>query len=127
MTDPDLLLDEIMSQIRAQEVPVFPRESMTTRVDDLLNRQINGNSVFRRFSRMRLWQLVTGGALAIGIIVCAVWLISMVGGKKALAFADVKEAVGAAQTVSYRDGTLVKPAAGAHRADLWSGSLKKGG
>lgn len=102
MTDVDHLLDEIVAQIREQEVPTFPRESMAARFDTLKVRYTDSGSVFPKFSRMRLWQSIAAGAFGIGLMVCAVWLVSGIGGGKALAFADVKEAVGATQTMSYR-------------------------
>ncbi|MEX2142494.1 MAG: hypothetical protein WD894_24790 [Pirellulales bacterium] len=102
MNDADQLLDEVLIQIREQDVPAYPRESMAARLDALSNKRSVGHEVRHRFSRWRAWQWLAAGALAAGIVIGAFWLLTAGDSNRALAFADVQQAVGETQTIRYR-------------------------
>src|SRR6476619_7145555 len=96
------LLDEAIARIRAEVVPAFPREALAARLQRYEESRACARIEPRWGVGNRRWRILAAGALAAGIIACAVWLVSALGGGTAIAFADVKNAVGSTQTVSFR-------------------------
>lgn len=102
MNNADHLVDQILLQIREQEVPAYPRELMVWRISAISKGRDGGQKVRRTFSRWRPWQWLTAGALAAGIVVGTFWLLTAIENNRALAFADVQQAVRETQTMRYR-------------------------
>jgi outer membrane lipoprotein-sorting protein len=102
MNDADHHLDEVLLQIREQEVPAYPRPSIDARLDAMRNVRAGDGEVARASRWDRAWQWLTVGALAAGLLVGAFLMFSAIDSGKALAFAEMQQAVAAKQTMRYR-------------------------
>ena len=103
MKEADHLLDEILGQIREQEVPAFPRELMAARLTALPKERGGARAkVQRSAAGRRTWQVFAAGGLAAAVVVAALWFLPVVEGKQALAFEEVQKALKATQTMRYR-------------------------
>jgi hypothetical protein len=102
-SDTERLLEELVMQIQARELPAFPRELMAARLAALTKGHgAPREAVQRATSGWRPWQVLAAGVLATAVVVVAFWLLPAVEDKRALAFADVQKAVEAAQTMRFR-------------------------
>src|SRR6187397_2043672 len=102
MNDADHHLDEVLLQIREQEVPAYPRPSIDARLDAMRYVRAGDGEVARASRWDRAWQWLTVGALAAGLLVGAFLMFSAIDSGKALAFAEMQQAVAAKQTMRYR-------------------------
>jgi hypothetical protein len=101
--DTEKLMEEIVMQIRALEVPVYPRESMAARLAALPKvRGAASGKVLGSIAGWRAWQVFAAGGLAAAALVAALWFLPAVESKRALAFEEVQKALKAAQTMRYR-------------------------
>jgi hypothetical protein len=94
-------MEEILMQIRAHEVPAYPREVIALRLDGLTARRTTGNGASRSV-RWRPRRILAASALVAVTVAFALWLLVSFESTEALAFGDVQKAVDAAQTMRYR-------------------------
>jgi hypothetical protein len=102
MSDADQILDEILVQIREREVPAFPRDAISTKVDGVRKIRAGDDDVGSAPTWRRARQFIATGVLAVSVVVAAIWLFSTIEIGSALAFSEVQEAVAAKQTIRYR-------------------------
>jgi hypothetical protein len=102
MNDADQILDEILVQIREREVPAFPRDEISAKLDGVRKVRAGDGDVASASARRRAWQFIATGILAASVVIAATWLLSTIEIGRALAFSDVQEAVSAKQTIRYR-------------------------
>jgi hypothetical protein len=97
------LMEEILMQIRTEEVPAYPRGLMAARLAALpKERGAAIGKVQPSAARWRTWQVLAAGGVAVAVVVAALWFLPAVEGRQALAFEEVPKAVEAAQTMRFR-------------------------